>query len=69
MSSFATYLLGFAILIIGLAVGAYLLNVPTTWIAVGVIVFIGVGILSATTRTKLRDPGSSESGRPTPPNA
>ena len=69
MSSFATYLIGFAILIVGLAVGAYLLNVPTTWIAVGVIVFIGIGVLSATSRTKMRDPGASGPTRPTPPNA
>ena len=59
MSSFATYLIGFLVLTAGLAFAAYLLNVPSTWIAVGVIVFIGIGILSATSRTKLRDPGGS----------
>lgn len=56
MSSFSTYLLGFIILIVGIAVGAYLLNVPPTWIAVGVIILVGVGILMATSRTKPRDP-------------
>jgi hypothetical protein len=56
MSSFSTYLLGFIILIIGVAVGAYLLNVPPTWIAVGVIILVGIGILMATSRTKPRDP-------------
>jgi hypothetical protein len=56
MSSFGTYLIGFLILIVGLAVGAYLLNVPPTWIGVGVIVLIGIGVLSATTRTRPRDP-------------
>ena len=56
MSSFATYLLGFAFVIIGLAVAAYLLNVPPTWILVGVIILIGIGVLSATNRTKPRDP-------------
>ena len=60
MSSFGTYLLGFAILIIGLAIAAYLLNVPTMWIAVGVIVLLGIGVLMATTRGKMKDP-------PTPP--
>ena len=35
---------------------AYLLGVPSTWIAVGVIVMIGIGILSATSRTKTKDP-------------
>lgn len=58
MSSFATYLIGFVILIVGLALAAYLLNVPSMWIAVGVIVLIGIGVLSATSRTKLRDPNA-----------
>jgi uncharacterized membrane protein YiaA len=58
MSAFATYLIGYFIVIIGLAVGAYLLNVPTMWIAVGVIVLIGAGILTATSRTRQKDPPS-----------
>ena len=56
MSSFGTYLLGFIVLIIGLGVAAYLLGVPPTWIVVGVVILIGVGIMAATSRTKPRDP-------------
>jgi hypothetical protein len=56
MSSFGTYLVGFIILIIGLAIAAYLLNVSPTWILVGVVVLLGIGILMATSRTKRRDP-------------
>ncbi|MGI9043808.1 MAG: hypothetical protein ACR2GK_06740 [Gemmatimonadaceae bacterium] len=56
MSSFSTYLIGFIVLIIGLAVAAYLVGAPAMWIAVGVIVMIGIGILSATSRTKTKDP-------------
>jgi uncharacterized membrane protein YiaA len=56
MSSFSTYIIGFIILVVGLALAAYLLNVPTVWIAVGVVVLIGVGVLMATSRTKPRDP-------------
>jgi uncharacterized membrane protein len=56
MSSFAWYLIGFIILIIGLAVAASLLNVPTMWIGVGVIVLIGIGVLSGVSHTKRRDP-------------
>ncbi len=56
MSSFGTYLTGFVVLIIGLAIAAYLLNVPTMWIGVGIIVAIGIGILMATTRGKMKDP-------------
>ncbi len=61
MSSFSTYLIGFIVLVVGLAVAAYLVNVPPTWIAVGVIVMIGIGILTGTSRTKQKDP-------PTPPS-
>lgn len=56
MSSFGTYLIGFVVLICGLAFAAYLLNVPPTWIGVGVVVAIGVGIIMATTRTRPKDP-------------
>jgi uncharacterized membrane protein YiaA len=56
MSSFSTYLIGFIVLIVGLAIAAYLLNVPQQWILVGVVVLIGAGILMATTRTKPKDP-------------
>jgi hypothetical protein len=76
MSSFTTYLIGFLILICGLGIAAYLLNVPRMWIGVGVIVLIGIGVLSATSRTKMRDPtagtGSppvSDRRPPTSPNA
>ncbi|HWJ24367.1 MAG TPA: hypothetical protein VNS52_18555 [Gemmatimonadaceae bacterium] len=56
MSSFGTFLLGYIILVIGLAVGAVLLGAPTTWIVVGVVVMLGIGIMTATNRTKPRDP-------------
>ena len=72
MSSFTTYLIGFLILIIGLGLAAFLLNVPPMWIGVGVIVLIGIGVLSATSRTKMRDSGASSgpaSRPPTSPNA
>ena len=55
MSSFSTYLLGFIVLTAGLALGAYLLNVPPLWILAGVIALVGIGILMATSRTKTRD--------------
>jgi positive regulator of sigma E activity len=67
MSSFATYLIGFIILIIGLAIAAYLLNVPSMWIIVGVIVLLGIGVLMATSRTKTRDPQVPPPPPPGPP--
>ena len=56
MSSFSTYLIGYIILIIGLAIAAFLLGAPSIWIVVGTIVLIGSGIVMATTRTKPKDP-------------
>ena len=61
MSSFATYLIGFLVLILGLGIAAYLLNVPPMWILVGAVVLAGIGILMATSRTKPRDPPSRSS--------
>ncbi len=59
MSSFSTYLIGYIVLIIGLAVAAFLLGVNPTWILVGAVILIGIGIVTATTRTKPKDPPTS----------
>jgi len=47
MSRAQTYLIGFIILIIGVAGAAYLIDVPVVWIAVGVVALVGVGIMGA----------------------
>jgi hypothetical protein len=57
--SFGLYLLGFAIVIIGLAFGAHLVHMPPRWIGVGVTVLVGFGILSAVSHTRRRDPPTS----------
>ncbi|MGA2483688.1 MAG: hypothetical protein ABSF92_11300 [Candidatus Acidiferrales bacterium] len=54
--SFGLYSIGFAILIGGLIYAAYLLHIPAHWIAVGAIILLGVGILSAVKATRQRDP-------------
>jgi hypothetical protein len=54
--SFGLYMVGFIVLIVGLALGAYLLHVPPRWIGVGVIVLIGLGILTGVTTTRRPDP-------------
>jgi hypothetical protein len=33
------------------------MGAPTMWIVVGAIVLIGIAIMTATTRTRTRDPG------------
>jgi hypothetical protein len=62
MSSFTTYIIGFIILVVGLAMAAYLLDVPALWIAVGVIVALGIGVITATSRTKMKDPPGPAAG-------
>ena len=49
-------MIGFVILVAGLAYGASLAGVATQWIAVGVLVLLGVGIAMGVTRTRQRDP-------------
>ena len=56
MSSLAIFLIGFVILVIGLAYGASLAGLSTQWIMVGVLVLIGMGIAMGVTRTRQRDP-------------
>lgn len=54
--SFAIYLLGFLLVIGGLAYGATLLHVPTEWIVVGGIVMLGAGLLTGVKATRQKDP-------------
>ena len=56
--SFGMYLVGFIVLIIGLAIGAHLMHVPPRWIGVGMIIMVGLGILTGVTTTRNRDPSS-----------
>jgi hypothetical protein len=53
--SFGIYMVGFVILIIGLSIGAHLMRIPPTWIGVGDIVLIGIGILLGVTNTRRPD--------------
>jgi hypothetical protein len=56
--SFGLYAAGFAIMIAGLAYGAHLMRIPSQWIAVGAVVMIGIGILSAVKATRQKDPAA-----------
>lgn len=38
------YLVGHAVIIVGLALGAHFLRIPTRWIVVGVLVLVGMGL-------------------------
>ncbi len=55
--TFAIYIAGFLIFIGGLVYGAYILHVPTQWIAVGAIVLVGLAILTGARTTRQKDAG------------
>jgi uncharacterized membrane protein YiaA len=54
--SFGLYLIGVALLVVGLAYAASMMNVPGHWIAVGVIVILGIGLMTGVSRTRMKDP-------------
>ncbi len=54
--SFALYVVGFIILVAGLAYAASLAGLGTQWIVAGVLVLLGLGIAMGVTRTRQKDP-------------
>jgi hypothetical protein len=56
--SFGIYIVGYIILIVGLAMGAHLLHIPLKWIVVGVICLVGLAIVHGVTATRQKDPPS-----------
>ena len=56
MSSLSIFIIGFVILVAGLAYGASLVGLAMEWIAVGVLVLLGMGVAMGVTQTRHRDP-------------
>ena len=56
--SFGLYIVGYVILIAGLAIGAHLLEVPPKWIGVAVLCLIGIAIVHGVTATRHKDPAA-----------
>ncbi|EJL79977.1 hypothetical protein ACCC97_01545 [Variovorax sp. Varisp85] len=54
--SFVLYLIGFLIFLAGLAWGASVAGVPSLYIGIGVVILLGIGIFSAVSRTRSKDP-------------
>ncbi|HVT40276.1 MAG TPA: hypothetical protein VHE78_14640 [Gemmatimonadaceae bacterium] len=54
--SFSLFLIGFVIVIAGVAWGLKLAGVATTWIMITCLILLGVGILTGVTRTRPKDP-------------
>jgi hypothetical protein len=56
--SFGIYIVGYIILIVGLAIGANLMHVPQKWIGVGGICLSGIAFIHGVTSTRQKDPPS-----------
>ena len=54
--SFALYMVGFLIFLGGVIWGAVIAGVPHTYIGVGALIFLGIGIFSAVAKTRSKDP-------------
>lgn len=54
--SFALYMIGFLIFLGGLVWAAVAAHVPNTYIAIGAMIVLGIGIFSAVARTRSKDP-------------
>lgn len=63
MSNFALYVIGYLIVIAGLAYAAHLLGVAPVWIGVGAMVLIGIGIVTGVSRTRYRETPPDEDTR------
>ena len=58
MSAFMLCIARFILLLCRLIYAAVLIHIPQTWIIVGALVIIGLGVMSAVSHTKRRDPPS-----------
>jgi hypothetical protein len=54
--SFALYLIGFVILVAGVAWGLSVAGLSPTYIGIAVVILIGLGIVTGVTRTRTKDP-------------
>jgi hypothetical protein len=56
LMSFALYMVGFIIFLAGLIWAAVVAGVPQLYIGIGVLVLLGIGIFSAVSKTRSKDP-------------
>jgi len=52
MSNMTVYLIGIVLLIVGLAWGASVAGLSPTWIAIGALVLLGIGVAASVSRTR-----------------
>ncbi|CAN7205586.1 LysR family transcriptional regulator [Acidovorax sp. Leaf76] len=57
--SFALYMLGFLIFLAGVIWAAVTAGVPQVYIGIGALILLGIGIFSAVSKTRSKDPPQS----------
>jgi hypothetical protein len=56
--SFALFIVGLVVLVAGIAWALVMAGVATTYIAIACLVVVGIGIMSAVSRTRAKDPAT-----------
>ena len=56
--SFPIYLIGFLLVIVGVAWGLSVAGIPTLYIVIACVILVGIGILSGVSKTRQKDPPS-----------
>jgi membrane-bound acyltransferase YfiQ involved in biofilm formation len=56
--SFAIYLVGFAILIGGIAWALVTAGVPSLYVIIASVILLGIGVLTGVSRTRSKDPSN-----------
>lgn len=56
--SFALYLIGFIIFVAGVAWALSVAGLSATYIAIAVVILVGLGIVTGVTRTRTKDPSA-----------
>ena len=52
MNWFNLSILGWLIVIVALAIAAYMMRAPVIWIAIGALALVGIGIISSVSKSK-----------------
>jgi len=56
--SFALYLIGFALVVGGVAWAMVTAGVPTLYIAIACLILVGLGIITGVSKTRSKDPSN-----------
>jgi hypothetical protein len=56
MTNFVVYMIGTLVVVAALAYAASLMGLSQTWIVIGALIIIGLGLMGGITKTRQKDP-------------